>query len=50
VQKLTCVGVEVQALSRYYAGRKKRRGLLLSFAGFTEKDLTAAAKILIAAL
>jgi GntR family transcriptional regulator / MocR family aminotransferase len=50
VQKLANLGIEVQALSTYYAGRKKRRGLLLSFAGFTEKDLTAAARLLIAAL
>jgi GntR family transcriptional regulator / MocR family aminotransferase len=50
VQKLANLGIEVQALSTYYAGRKKRRGLLLSFAGFTEKDLMAAARSLIAAL
>ncbi len=50
VKKLAGSGIEVQALSQYYAGRKKRRGLLLSFAGFAEKDLIAAAKTLIAAL
>jgi GntR family transcriptional regulator / MocR family aminotransferase len=50
VVKLAGQGIEVQALSSYYAGRKKRRGLLLSFAGFAEKDLVAAAKRLIAAL
>jgi GntR family transcriptional regulator/MocR family aminotransferase len=50
VVKLAGEGIEVQALSSYYAGRKKRRGLLLSFAGFSEKDLVAAAKRLIAVL
>jgi GntR family transcriptional regulator / MocR family aminotransferase len=42
VGKLLAVNVEVQALSTYYAGRKKCRGLLLSFAGFSEKELVAA--------
>jgi hypothetical protein len=37
----------MQALSSYYAGRKKRRGLLLSFAGFGEKELVAAGKRLV---
>jgi GntR family transcriptional regulator / MocR family aminotransferase len=50
VAKLLRQGIEVQALSTYYAGRKKRKGLLLSFSGFTEKDLVAAAQKLIAAL
>jgi GntR family transcriptional regulator / MocR family aminotransferase len=50
VLKLQMQGIEVQALSTYYAGRKKRRGLMLSFAGFTERDLVAAAKKLIAHL
>jgi GntR family transcriptional regulator / MocR family aminotransferase len=50
VVKLAGQGIEVQALSSYYAGRKKRRGLLLSFAGFSEKDLVSAAKRLIAVL
>ena len=38
---------EVQALSGYYAGAKKRRGLLLSFAGFSEKDLVLAGRRLV---
>ncbi len=50
VATLARLGIELQALSTYYAGPKKRRGLLMSFAGFTEKDLVAAAKRLIAAL
>jgi GntR family transcriptional regulator / MocR family aminotransferase len=50
VLKLASDGLEVQALSTYYAGRKKRRGLLLSFAGFAEKDLVAAGKKLVAVL
>ncbi len=36
-------GIEVQTLSSHYAGRKKDQGLLLSFAGFREDDLRAAA-------
>ncbi len=48
VAKLADAEIEVQALSTYYAGRKKRRGLLLSFAGFAEKQLIAAAKALVA--
>jgi GntR family transcriptional regulator / MocR family aminotransferase len=50
VQKLGCENIEVQALSTHFAGRKKQRGLVLSFAGFSEKDLIAAARKLIAAL
>jgi GntR family transcriptional regulator / MocR family aminotransferase len=50
VQKLGTIGIEVQALSGYFAGRKKQRGLVLSFAGFAEKDLVIAARKLIAAL
>jgi GntR family transcriptional regulator / MocR family aminotransferase len=42
--------IEVQALSTYYAGRKKRRGLLLGFSGFAEKDLVTAGKELVAVL
>jgi GntR family transcriptional regulator / MocR family aminotransferase len=49
-QKLAREGIEVQALSTYYAGRRKQRGLVLSFAGFSEKDLISSAKKLIAAL
>lgn len=49
-QKLSREGIEVQALSSHYASREKKRGLVLSFAGFTEKDLIAAAHKLIAAL
>jgi GntR family transcriptional regulator / MocR family aminotransferase len=47
VQTLALEGIEVQALSGYYAGRRKRRGLLLSFAGFSERDLVAAGRKLV---
>lgn len=50
VAKLGLQGIEVQALSSYYAGRIKRKGLLLSFAGFAEKDLVAAGKKLVEVL
>ena len=50
VEILEREGIEVQALSGYYAGRKKRRGLLLSFAGFSEKDLVAAGRKLVEVL
>ncbi len=49
-QKLARDGIEVQALSTYYAGGRKQRGLVLSFAGFSEKDLINSAKKLIAVL
>jgi GntR family transcriptional regulator / MocR family aminotransferase len=47
-ERLLARGIEVQTLSTHYAGRRKDHGLLLSFAGFTEKDLRAAAARLIA--
>jgi GntR family transcriptional regulator / MocR family aminotransferase len=47
VQTLAHENIEVQALSSHYVGRKKKQGLLLSFAGFVEKDLVEAAKRLI---
>ena len=50
VVKLVRQGIEVQALSSYFAGRKKRKGLLLSFAGFAEKELVAAGRRLVAVL
>ncbi len=50
VARMTVSGIEVQALSTYYAGRKKRRGLLLSFAGFGENELVAASKRLVSLL
>ena len=43
MQNLAARGIEVQSLSSHYAGRKRQQGLLLSFAGFAEKDLRAAA-------
>jgi len=46
-QDLAARGIEVQSLSSHYTGRKREQGLLLSFAGFAEKDLRAAAVRLI---
>ncbi len=48
--ELVAGGVEVQAFSTHFAGRRKEQGLLLSFAGFTEKELQHAAQKLIARL
>jgi DNA-binding transcriptional MocR family regulator len=42
--------IEVQTLSSHYTGRKHEPGLLLSFAGFAEKDLRRAAVALIEGL
>lgn len=50
VEELASEGVEVQALSTHYAGRKRESGLLLSFAGFTEVELQQAAKTLVRVL
>ena len=50
VEKLAQAGVEVQALSSHYGGRTKQQGLLLSFAGFTEKELSKAVEKLVSTL
>ena len=50
VKELEAAGVEAQSLSAHFAGRRKEHGLLLSFAGFTEKELRRAAQKLIAIL
>jgi len=50
VQNLSATGIETQSLSSHYAGRKRESGLLLSFAGFAEKDLRYAATKLIETL
>ncbi len=47
VAKLVAHGVEAKSLSSHYAGRAREPGLLLSFAGFTEKELRRAAGILL---
>ena len=47
VAKLTSAGLEAQSLSSHYVGRHQEQGLLLSFAGFTDKELRAAAKRLV---
>jgi GntR family transcriptional regulator/MocR family aminotransferase len=48
--KLLEAGIETLPLSRHYAKRPGQPGLLLSFAGFTEKDLRAAAAALMSVL
>ena len=50
VAKLAAAGVEVQALSSHYGGRSRQQGLLLSFAGFTEKELLLAVEKLVSVL
>jgi GntR family transcriptional regulator / MocR family aminotransferase len=40
-------GLEAQSLSSHFVGRTKQQGLLLSFAGFTERELVAAAERLV---
>jgi GntR family transcriptional regulator/MocR family aminotransferase len=47
VQALAACGIEVQSLSSHYTGRRRGQGLLLSFAGFAEKELRTAATKLI---
>jgi GntR family transcriptional regulator/MocR family aminotransferase len=48
--RLGAAGIEVQTLSSHFAGRVREAGLLLSFAGFAEKDLQKAAQRLIGEL
>ena len=50
VAKLAELGIEAQSLSSHYSGRVKEQGLMLSFAGFTERELRSAAGKLVAAL
>jgi DNA-binding transcriptional MocR family regulator len=45
--RLGAAGLEVQSLSSHYVGRHREQGLLLSFAGFTDKELRSAAKRLV---
>jgi hypothetical protein len=47
VAKLAHASLEAQSLSSHYTGRQREQGLLLSFAGFTDKELRAAAKKLV---
>lgn len=47
VRHLATRGVEARSLSSHYSGRYRESGLMLSFAGFTDKDLRAAAAKLI---
>ena len=50
VAKLARAGLEAQSLSSHYTGRQREQGLLLSFAGFTDKELRTAAKRLVEVL
>ncbi len=50
VASLLAKGIETQSLSGHYAGRQKEQGLLLSFAGFREEELRAAAKLVLAVM
>ena len=47
VAKLASAGLETQSLSSHYVGRNREQGLLLSFAGFTDKELRTAARKLV---
>jgi DNA-binding transcriptional MocR family regulator len=42
--------IEAQPLSTHYAGRQKQQGLLLGFAGFTERQLVDGARQFLAHL
>jgi len=50
VAMLGGAGIAAQSLSSHYAGKARERGLMLSFAGFTEKELRTAAKRLLEVL
>ncbi len=47
VAHLKSVGIEVQSLSSHFASDTKEQGLVLSFAGFRDKDLQMAAQLLV---
>ena len=47
VADLAGAGIAAQSLSSHYAGKTREQGLMLSFAGFTEKELRVAAKRLL---
>lgn len=49
-EKLRSAGINVQALSTHYFGPNPAQGLLLSFAGFQDRDLQKSGKKLIAFL
>jgi GntR family transcriptional regulator/MocR family aminotransferase len=50
VDSLAAQGIEVQSLSSHFVGKATAQGLLLSFAGFTERDLLQSAEKLVAIL
>jgi GntR family transcriptional regulator/MocR family aminotransferase len=47
VSRLAEAGIAAQSLSSHYAGKHREKGLMLSFAGFTEKELRGAARRLL---
>ena len=47
VAELANAGIAAQSLSSHYVGKTSEQGLMLSFAGFTEKELRGAAKRLL---
>jgi GntR family transcriptional regulator / MocR family aminotransferase len=49
-EKLLASGIEVQSLSTHFVGRNRQQGLLLSFAGFAERELLRAAEKLVASM
>jgi GntR family transcriptional regulator / MocR family aminotransferase len=46
-EKLRTLNIETQTLSSHFASEQREQGLLLSFAGFNEKDLRAAARVVL---
>jgi GntR family transcriptional regulator / MocR family aminotransferase len=50
VEKLLASGIEVQSLSTHFVGRNRQQGLLLSFAGFAERELLRAAEKLVTSM
>jgi GntR family transcriptional regulator / MocR family aminotransferase len=49
-EALNKIGTEVQSLSSHFTGRSRQQGLLLSFAGFAERELLQSAEKLMQAL
>jgi GntR family transcriptional regulator/MocR family aminotransferase len=49
-EELLSNSIEVQSLSTHFVGRSRQQGLLLSFAGFPERDLLQAAEKLVRVL
>jgi GntR family transcriptional regulator / MocR family aminotransferase len=49
-EALNKIGIEAQSLSSHFTGRSRQQGLLLSFAGFAERELLQSAEKLMQAL